>query len=146
MNFCVFTLAVRQRFSSIVRPVSVSFDVEGQRTSKLLMFGAAFALGRRGGSKKNLVAMSESINDARPGGIIWRHLHFHPIANREANETLAHFAGDVRENKMIVREGDSKHGPGQNRRNRPLQLDCFFRIHGVDPNRNAGAHFRGRRR
>jgi len=57
VNFCVFILAVRQRFSSIVLPVSVSFEVEGQRTSKLLMLGPAFGFGRRGGSKKNRVAM-----------------------------------------------------------------------------------------
>jgi hypothetical protein len=65
VNLCVLTVAVRQRFSSIVRPVSVSFDVEGQRTSKLLTLGPSFAFSRRGGSKKNLVAMLESINDAR---------------------------------------------------------------------------------
>jgi hypothetical protein len=63
-------LTVGQRFSSIVIPVSVSFDVEGQRTSKLLMLGPVFAFGRRGGSNKNLVAMSESINDARLGGVV----------------------------------------------------------------------------
>src|SRR6266480_2014213 len=57
VNFCVFTLAVGQRFSSIVLPVSVSFDVEGQRTSKLLMLGPTFIFGRRGGSKRNLVAI-----------------------------------------------------------------------------------------
>jgi hypothetical protein len=50
--------------------VSVSFDVEGQRTSKLLMLGRAFVFGRRGGSKKNLVAILESIKDARPGGVV----------------------------------------------------------------------------
>jgi hypothetical protein len=63
VNFCVFTFAVCQRPSSIVLPVSVSFEVEGQRTSKLLMLGV-FGFGRRGGSNKNLVAMLESINDA----------------------------------------------------------------------------------
>jgi hypothetical protein len=57
VNFCVFSLAVAQRFSSIVLPVSVSFDVKGQRTSKLLMLGPTFAFGRRGGSNKNLVAI-----------------------------------------------------------------------------------------
>jgi hypothetical protein len=51
-------LAVDQSFSSIVCPVSVSFDVEGQRTSKLLRVGPAFGLGRRGGSNKNLVAIN----------------------------------------------------------------------------------------
>jgi hypothetical protein len=71
VNFCVFTLAVGQRFSSIVLPVSVSFDVEGQRTSKLLMLGPGFGFGRRGGSKKNRVAISKPINDARLGGVVW---------------------------------------------------------------------------
>jgi hypothetical protein len=90
VNFCVFTFAVRQRFSSIVRPVSVSFDVEGQRTSKLLMLAPAFGFGRRGGSKKNLLAMSESINNASFGGVVGRHLHFYPVPECKANETLAH--------------------------------------------------------
>jgi hypothetical protein len=51
-------LAVAQRFSSIVLPVLVSFDVEVQRTSKLLMMGPTFGFGRRGGSNKNLVAIN----------------------------------------------------------------------------------------
>ena len=90
MNFCVFTVAVCQRFSSIVLPVSVSFDVEGQRTSKLLMLRRAFALRRRGGSKKNLVAISESINDASFAAVVGRYLYFHPVAGLKSNETLAH--------------------------------------------------------
>jgi hypothetical protein len=65
VNFCVFTVAVCQRFSSIVLPVSVSFEVEGQRTSRLLILRPVFAFVRRGGSKKNLVAISESINNAK---------------------------------------------------------------------------------
>ena len=65
-----FTVAVCQRLSSIVFPVSVSFEVEGQRTSRLLMVRPVFAFARWGGSKKNLVAMSESINDLRFGGVV----------------------------------------------------------------------------
>jgi hypothetical protein len=42
VNFCVFSLAVAQRLSSIVLPASVGFDVEGQRTSKLLMLEPTF--------------------------------------------------------------------------------------------------------
>ena len=63
VSFCVFTVAACQRFSSIVLPVSVSFDVDGQRTSKLLMLRRVFAFAGRGGPKKNLVAISESINE-----------------------------------------------------------------------------------
>jgi len=129
MNFCVFTVAVCQRFSSIVLPVSVSLEVEGQRTSKLLILGPPFTFGRRGGSNRNLVGMSESINDTSFRGVVRRHLHFHAITDCKPNETFAHLSGNVRENEMIVREGDAKHGPGQDRRNRALQLDGFFRIH-----------------
>ncbi len=41
----------------MVLPVSVSFEVEGQRTSRLLRLGPGFDFGRRGGSKKNRVAI-----------------------------------------------------------------------------------------
>ena len=81
MNFLFLTLAVAQRLSSTVCPVSVSFDVEGQRTSKLLMFGPGLVLGRRGGSKKNLTG-SEAIDDARFRGVVRRHLEFDAVANR----------------------------------------------------------------
>ncbi len=53
VNFCAFIFVVGQRFSSTVRPVSVSFDVDGQRTSKLFSPAPSFGLGRRGGSKRN---------------------------------------------------------------------------------------------
>ena len=129
MNFCAFILAVCQRFSSIVRPVSVSFDVDGQRTSKLLMLGPVFGFGRRGGSKRNRVAMSESINDATFARVVWRHLHSYSITNCQSNESLAHLSGDVRQNKMLVRKRDAKHRPGKHHRDGALQFDGFVRIH-----------------
>src|SRR5690349_10912434 len=58
VSCCLFSLSVAQRSSSIVCPVSVSFDVVGQRTSKLLRVGPVFGFGRRGGSNKNLVAIN----------------------------------------------------------------------------------------
>ena len=79
------------------------------------MLGPGFVFGRRGGSKKNRVAMLESINDARFGGVVRRHFHFHSITNCKPNETLAHLSGNVRENEMIVRERDAKHGSGKHR-------------------------------
>jgi hypothetical protein len=93
------------------------------------MLGPGFVFGRRGGSKKNRVAMLESINDAGFGGVVGRHLHFHPVANCKPNETFAHLAGNVRENEMIVRECDAKHGSGEHRHDGALQFDGFFRIH-----------------
>jgi hypothetical protein len=135
VNFCAFTLAIGQRFSSIVLPVLVSLDVEGQRTSKLLMLGPGFALGRRGGSKRNRVAMSESINDASFGAVVGRHFHFHSVSDCKSNETLAHLPGNVRENLMIVRQRNAKHGSGEHRHDDALQFDGFFRIHAVDVSR-----------
>jgi hypothetical protein len=131
VTFCVFNFAIGQRFASIVLPVSVSFDVDGQRTSKLLMLGLVFDFGRRGGSKKNRVAILESINDAGFGGVVRRHLHFHPVPNCKPNETFAHLPGNVRENEMIVRERNAKHGSGEHRHDGSLQLNGFFRIHSV---------------
>jgi hypothetical protein len=52
VTFCGFTVVIAQRFSSIVRPVSVSFEVEGQRTSKLFKSAPAFGFGRRRGGSK----------------------------------------------------------------------------------------------
>jgi hypothetical protein len=122
-------LAVAQRLSSIVFPVSVSFEVEGQRTSKLLRLGPGFGFGRRGESNKNLVAISESINDSGFGGVVWRHFHFHSITNCKPNETFAHLSGNVRENQAIVCERNAKHGSGQHHHNGALELDRIFRIH-----------------
>jgi hypothetical protein len=115
----------------MVLPVSVSFEVEGQRTSKLLRLGPGFDFGRFGGSKKNRVAILESVNDAGFGCVVRRHLHFYPVPDCKPNETLAHLAGNVRENEMIVRQRDAKHGSGQHRHDSALQLDGFFRIHTI---------------
>src|SRR5256885_15064827 len=69
VNFCAFTLAVGQSFSFMVRPVSVSLDVEGQRTSKLLRPVPIFGFGRRGGSKRNRVAIIRVGKQSAP----WRY-------------------------------------------------------------------------
>jgi hypothetical protein len=45
-------MVLLQRPSSIVRPVSVSFEVEGQRTSRLFMLIPGFGFGRRRGGSK----------------------------------------------------------------------------------------------
>jgi hypothetical protein len=86
--------------------------------------------------------MSESINDASFGGVVGRHFHFHPIPDCKPNETLAHLSGNVRENLMIVRQRDAKHGSGEHRHNGTLQFNGFFRIHsvaaGVSPASNVG--------
>ncbi len=94
------------------------------------MLSAPFAFGRRrGGSKKNRVAISEAINDARLGGIVGRHLHLYSVTDRQTNKAFTHPAGDVRKNKALVRKRDAKHGPGKHRHDGALHFDGFFRIH-----------------
>ena len=112
----------------MVLPVSVSFDVEGQRTSKLLILGPAFTFGRRGGSNRNLVGILESINNTSFSGVVRRHLHFHSITNCKPNETFAHLSGNMRKNQALVCERDAKHGSGQHHGDGALQLDRFLRI------------------
>ena len=73
--------------------------------------------------------MSESINDASFARVVWRHLHSYSITNCQANESLAHLSGDVRQNKMLVRKRDAKHRPGKHHRDGALQFDGFVRIH-----------------
>ncbi len=95
------------------------------------MLGPAFAFGRRGGSKKNRLAISEPINDARLGCIVGRHLHFYSITNRQSDETLAHLPGDMRENEMVVGKRNSKHGSRKHRHDGALYLNGLFRIHDI---------------
>ena len=93
------------------------------------MLRRTFAFGRRGRSKKNLVAILKSINDTCLGGVAWRHLDFYSITGRQTNKGLAHFARDMSKNEMFVRECNAKHGSGKDRPNRALKFDGFFRIH-----------------
>jgi hypothetical protein len=79
--------------------------------------------------------MSESINDASFGAVVGRHFHFHSVSDCKSNETLAHLPGNVRENLMIVRQRNAKHGSGEHRHDDALQFDGFFRIHAVDVSR-----------
>jgi len=132
VNFWMVILAVSQRFSSIVCPVSVSFEVEGQRTSKLLILRPAFAFGRRGRSKKNLCPISEPIHNARFGDVVWRHLHFYAITDCQTNKAFAHFPWDMRKDQMVVRKRDAKHGPGKHRHDGAFHFNGFFGIHNSD--------------
>src|SRR5690242_8068617 len=129
VNFCFFTLAACQRFSSIVTPVSVNFEVEGQRTSMLLMLGPAFGFGLRGGSNTNRVGISESINDSSFGGVVRRHLHFDAVANCKPNKAFAHLPGNVSENQMVISEGDAKHCSRKHRHDDALQFNRLLSIH-----------------
>lgn len=126
VNFCVFTVSLCQCFSSTVFPVSVSFEVEGQRTSRLLIPGRVFAC--FGGSKKKRVAILKSINNARSGGVVGRHFHLHAVSDCYPNKSLAHSAGYTGENEMLVGKSDAKYGPRRDRRDRASSSIAFSEL------------------
>ena len=51
------------------------------------------------------------------------------ISDADANEVLAHLAGDVREDLVACRQRDPKHGAGQHLRDGALQANWFFFWH-----------------
>ena len=55
----------------------------------------------------------EAIDDAGLGQIVGRHFELHAVAGGQADETLAHLAGDVREDLMAVGQLHPKHGARQ---------------------------------
>ena len=73
--------------------------------------------------------MLEPVYNPRLGGVVGRHLHPHPIADGQANKTFAHFARNMREHEMLVRERYSEHRSGQHACDRSLQLNGLFCIH-----------------
>ena len=108
----------------MVWPVTASLAVAGQRTSSRLITGPVFIF-RTAGVPKNLILL-EPVNDARLIDVVRRHLKFYAIADGEANKTFAHFAGDMREDKMLVGKSNPEHGAGQDRHDRSFDLDRFF--------------------
>src|SRR5213080_1418425 len=95
------------------------------------MLGPAFDFGRRGGSKKNRLAISQPINDARLGCIVGRHLHTYSITNRQSDEPLADLPGDMGENGMVIVKRDSKPGSRMHSHDGALNLNGLFSIHDV---------------
>src|SRR5262249_46357232 len=71
----------------------------------------------------------EPVNNASFGGIVRRHLHFHPVANCKPNKAFAHLPGNVGKNEMIVSERDAKHRSGKHRHDDALQFNRLIRIH-----------------
>ena len=55
----------------------------------------------------------EPVNDAGLVQIVGGHFQFYPVACGEADEALAHFARDVREDFVVIVERDAEHGPGE---------------------------------
>ena len=68
-------------------------------------------------------------NDARLGQIVRRKLHRDFITGNDADEMLAHFAGNMREYVALPGQIDSKHRSGQHLGYRSFHYDLFFFRH-----------------
>jgi hypothetical protein len=70
--------------------------------------------------------------DARLAEIVRRHLDIHAVAHADADEMLAHLAGDMGKNFVPVGQGHAKHGSRQHLGNRASQFNGFFFSHEND--------------
>ena len=73
------------------------------------------------------------VGDARLVQIVGRHFDVDLVADADADEVFPHFAGDVREHLMPVRQGDAKHGARQHLLDVAGQLDWLFFGHDYGP-------------
>jgi len=64
--------------------------------------------------------------DPRLAQIVRGHLDIDLVADADADEVFAHFAGNMGEDFMAVWQSDAKHCPGQHLADRPLQFNWLF--------------------
>jgi hypothetical protein len=65
-------------------------------------------------------------DDASLVQIVLRHLHFHAVADGEADEAFAHLAGNGRQHLMLVVQFDAKHRSGQHGLDTTFDFYVFF--------------------
>ena len=103
--------------------VGADFGGEASGDGRMTRQGPVFCLGLRLFSSRLL----EAEGDARLVFIVRRHFHFHAVADDEANEAFAHFAGDVSEHFVFgTLEFDAEHGASQYLSNGAFQLNRLF--------------------
>ena len=64
----------------------------------------------------------DSIHDARFLGVVGRHLDFDAVTGNQADESLPHFPGNVREDEVAIVQLDSEHGSRKNGVDRSFQF------------------------
>lgn len=72
--------------------------------------------------------LSQTEYDPGLGGIVWRHLHFHPVTHHQPNEALSHLSGNMGKHFVTARKGHFKHGSGKNSGNRALNLNGLLLV------------------
>src|SRR4051812_8795869 len=99
--------------------------VTPSRASKASRRGEAEARMRRTAARLLL----EAVRDPTLGEVVGRQLDEHLVADQHADAVLAHLAGGMAENLMIVLEADAEHGVGQKLDHLAAHLEQFFLGH-----------------
>lgn len=80
------------------------------------------------GRKRGCVSASETINDAGLVRVVRGHLDFDAVTDDEADEAFAHFAGNMGEHFVGVREFYPEHGASQNGGDGAFEFDGGFLV------------------
>jgi hypothetical protein len=75
--------------------------------------------------------LTAAVNDAPARQVIWRNLDLHAVARDDANEVLAHAAGNVSDHFSADVELDAELRVGERLLDSPFDFDCFFFCHNV---------------
>lgn len=78
-----------------------------------------------GGSSSELGDSTETEDDPSLCRIVGRHFHFNSISDHQANKSLPHFPGNVRQDLVATCKFNFKHRTGKHRR------DCSFNLNGL---------------
>ena len=83
---------------------------------------------RRGAGDRGRAAASwhEAIGDAALGQIVGRQLDQHLVADQHADAVLAHLAGGVAEDFVVVLQPHAEHGVGQKLHHLAAHFEQFF--------------------
>jgi hypothetical protein len=77
--------------------------------------------------------LAETVHDPGLAQIVRGHFQLHAVAIEQADETLAHLAGDVSQHCVLVGQFHVKHRPGQYVRYPSFNFDRFVLLHRNTP-------------
>jgi hypothetical protein len=77
------------------------------------------------------------IRDPRFGQVVRGHFEPNAIANRQADEMLAHLSGEMSQHLMLVIQRHTKHSAGKNGSYRSFKLDRLLITHNTVRTKNA---------
>jgi hypothetical protein len=98
-------------------------DVAVSEVTKLTAFSA------RLGKVPQGTESAQAESDPRLAEIVRRHFHPHTVTNGEADEMLAHLAGNVGQHFVLIVQRDAKHGSWKDCFDHTFQLNRLFTTH-----------------